>query len=89
MMCVCFCLLGLYALVLPRLDSLPLIMVVQFLGGLGGSSLISLLMSNAVRNIPGVARSTGMGFFQSVYALGIMLGPVWMGAMADRMQHCP
>lgn len=85
MMCVCFCLLGLYALVLPRLDSLPLIMIMQFLGGLGGSSLISLLMSNAVRNIPGVARSTGMGFFQSVYALGIMLGPVWMGAMADRI----
>ncbi len=85
MMCFCFVLLGIYALVMPRLSSLPAIMAVQFAGGLGSSSLISLLMSNGIRDIPGEARSTGMGFFQSVYALGIMLGPVVMGAMADRI----
>lgn len=82
-MCFCFSLLGAYALILPRLTNIYAIMCIQFLGGLGGSSLISLLMSNAITDIPGYARSTAMGFFQSVYAIGILLGPILMGMLAD------
>ncbi len=83
LMCLCFLILGVYAFIMPRLGSIPAIMAIQFLGGLGSASLISLLMSNAMYDIPGFARSSGMGFFQSVYAVGILLGPILMGALAD------
>lgn len=87
MMVLCFVLLAVYAFLVPRAGSVGLIMVLQLVGGLGSSSLVSLQMSNAIKGIPYEARSTGMGFFQSVYGMGIMLGPIIMGALVDATNY--
>lgn len=79
----CFLLLGIYAFAVPHVTNIPLFMGFQVIGGLGGSSLISLLMANAVKEVPYSKRSSAMGLFQSFYAVGIMVGPVITGAIRD------
>lgn len=80
---ICFCLLGIYCLVLPRLTTFPGMALMQFVGGCGGTSVFSMIMSSAIRDVPGEQRSTAMGFFQSVYSIGIMTGPTVMGSFID------
>ena len=40
-------------------------------------------MAYAIRYVDGERKSTAMGFYQSVYCLGITLGPVLMGFLVD------
>lgn len=82
-MLIGFCVLAAYAFLVPRMPNVYAIMALQFMGGLGNSSLMSLMMSNAIRDIPNERRTTGMGFYQSVYAIGITLGPMIMGTLVD------
>ena len=46
-------------------------------------------MSAAIRDVPDEQRSTAMGFFQSVYAIGIMAGPSVMGTLIDWFNITP
>lgn len=84
-----FGLLALYCLLLPRMNTFLGMAVMQFIGGCGGTSVFSIIMSAAIRDVPGEQRSTAMGFFQSVYALGIMAGPSIMGSLIDWFSITP
>ena len=84
-----FSLLALYCFLLPQMRTFFGMTVMQFLGGCGGTSVFSLIMSAAIRDVPGEQRSTAMGFFQSVYAVGIMAGPAVMGALIDWFSITP
>ena len=84
-----FSLLALYCFLLPQMKSFFGMTVMQFLGGCGGTSVFSLIMSAAIRDVPDEQRSTAMGFFQSVYAIGIMAGPSVMGTLIDWFRITP
>ncbi len=55
----------------------------QVIAGLANGVLASSLMAHAVKYVDGDKKSTAMGFYQSVYCLGITLGPVLMGFLVD------
>ena len=84
-----FSLLALYCFLLPQMKSFFGMTVMQFLGGCGGTLVFSLIMSAAIRDVPDEQRSTAMGFFQSVYAIGIMAGPSVMGTLIDWFRITP
>ena len=55
----------------------------QMLMGAGNIILISLLMALAISSVPVECRSSAMGLFQALYAIGMTLGPIWMGNIAE------
>lgn len=76
-----FLLLGLYCILIPRTAFLPLLLVWQLLPGMATGILFSNLTSEAMKGIPAETKSTAMGFYQAVYALGMTLFPILTGNM--------
>jgi MFS family permease len=57
--------------------------VAQGLSGAGRSLLMALTMAASSRNVPAELKSTAMGVYQSLYGIGMTLGPIVMGAFLD------
>lgn len=57
---------------------------VQALFGCGMGVIMPTTLADAIANIPDARRGAAMGFYQSVYGLGMFLGPVVAGAVVDR-----
>jgi MFS family permease len=78
-----FLLLGIYCVGIAFthrvIDFFPL----QVIAGLAHGVFTSSLMAYAIRRVDDDKKSTAMGFYQSVYCLGITLGPVLMGFLVD------
>ncbi len=55
----------------------------QILGGTGNILLMSILMALAIKRVPAENKSTAMGLFQALYGIGMTLGPVTVGRLAD------
>lgn len=68
---------------IPLLPSLGALFVTQALGGFGRGMAFSVLMGLAIKTVPQEKRATAMGFFQSIYALGMFAGPVLAGVVAE------
>lgn len=64
------------------------IFAVQVLFGCGLGIVMPMTMADAIANIPDARRGAAMGFYQSVYGLGMFLGPVIAGAVVDAFS-CP
>ena len=45
--------------------------------------LISLLMALAISTVPAECKSSAMGLFQALYAIGMTMGPILMGRIAE------
>lgn len=84
-----FGLLAVYSFALPFMPNFIALAAMQFVGGCGGTSTFSIIMSDAIRDVPNEQRSTAMGFYQSVYAVGIMAGPALMGGLIDAFTITP
>jgi len=56
--------------------SIPALFAFQCLAGLGNGLCFPLLMGLSIQNIPGEKRGVAMGFYQSIYALGMFIGPI-------------
>ena len=56
----------------------------QVVAGIANGVLVSSLMAQAIRYVDEDKKSTAMGFYQSIYCLGITLGPILMGFLVDR-----
>jgi MFS family permease len=78
-----FLLLGVYCTGIALSRSLVPFFPLQFVAGLASGVLASSLMAHAVRYVDKDRKSTAMGFYQSVYCLGITLGPMFMGFLVD------
>ena len=61
------------------------LIAVQALAGAGRGVAFPLLMGLAIAHVDGPRRGTAMGIFQSVYAIGIFAGPVFVGFMRDSL----
>lgn len=57
------------------------VFVFQFVAGLGNGITYPLLMGLAIKNIRPERRSIAMGSFQSIYALGMFIGPLLTGVL--------
>jgi MFS family permease len=78
-----FLLIGVYCLGIAFSHSVIQLFPLQVIAGFANGVLSSSLMARAVRGIGQDRKSTAMGFYQSVYCLGITLGPVLMGFFVE------
>lgn len=68
-----------YCVAVPNSGSILLICCLQILPGMSTGILFSYLTSEAMQGIPAEKKSTAMGFYQAVYALGMTVFPVVCG----------
>jgi MFS family permease len=83
MLLVAFLLLGAYCVGIALSHSVTPFYPLHVISGLANGVLSSSLMAHAIRYVDEDKRSTAMGFYQSVYCLGITLGPILMGFLVD------
>lgn len=74
-----FCTTAVYCLLVPMGSSILIICLLQILPGMTTGILFSFLTSEAMKGVPTEKKSTAMGFFQAVYALGITIFPAICG----------
>ncbi|MCL5108437.1 MAG: MFS transporter [Chloroflexi bacterium] len=67
----------------PFVATVPLLLGLQALNGLGRGLGFPVLMGLSVRYLPQQQRATAMGVFQATYALGMFAGPFAGGQIAD------
>ncbi|MGL1893265.1 MAG: MFS transporter [Spirochaetaceae bacterium] len=78
-----FILSALLCIVMPFINNLPLLYLAQVLGGVGRSMVFPLLMGLGIEQIDSSKRATAMGFFQAVYGIGMVFGPILLGFIAQ------
>lgn len=78
-----FGVLTLYCALLSVCRGVWSIALVQLLGGAGRAMLYTYLMASNPTQVVATQKTTAMGIFQSLYSIGMTLGPVVMGALLD------
>lgn len=79
-----FFLAGTVTCLLPFVHSFPVLVVSQVIAGIGSGFQMTLLMAICTRQVSVERKASAMGFFQAVYGIGMVTGPVMIGAIADR-----
>jgi MFS family permease len=70
--------------IFPALTDLRWMIVCQAIIGLGVGMSFPVLMGLALQAVEPEARASAMGVFQSIYAVGMTLGPLFSGMIAGR-----
>lgn len=78
-----FLLSALLCLIIPWLNNLKLLYIVQTLSGIGRSLTFPLLMGLGIEEINQTKRATAMGIFQAIYGIGMVFGPILLGFVAQ------
>ncbi|GLC82139.1 MFS transporter [Lacrimispora brassicae] len=78
-----FAVVAMYCVLVPAAGSIPVLLLLQILPGMSTGILFSFATSEAMEEIPGERKSTAMGLFQAVYAVGMTTFPVFTGALAS------
>ncbi len=81
---LCFGALAAYCVLVPVVGSVPAVFALQMLPGVSTGLLFSTLTAQAMAEVPPRQKSTAMGFFQAVYALGMTLFPIFTGRVAGQ-----
>jgi predicted MFS family arabinose efflux permease len=76
--------LGLALLLVPFVSNVFILEGLQSLNGLGQGILTVELMALSIYGVAPNQRATSMGFYQAVYAVGMLVGPMTSGFLADR-----
>ena len=74
-----FLALAAYCYLVPLVPSVALICLLQLIPGAATGILFSRLTSEAMKHVPVTKKSTAMGYFQAIYALGMTLFPIFSG----------
>lgn len=69
----------------PFIHAIPVLMAFQVLNGFGRGILQTVLMALSIRSVAPQQRATAMGFYQAIYAVGMISGPMVSGVLADNM----
>lgn len=80
---IIFFLVSIYCIFVPIINSIPLIFLFQILPGMSTGILLSYLTSEAMKEVPQYQKSTAMGFFQAIYAIGMSIFPMIVGKIAS------
>ncbi len=78
-----FIISGLLCVVMPWLQSLSLLYIAQFISGIGRSLVFPLLMGLGIEDFEQEKRATAMGVYQAAYGIGMVLGPISLGFIAQ------
>lgn len=78
-----FLLLAAYCLLIPLAPTISMIFFLQIIPGIGTGILFSLLTSEAMSSVPASKKSSAMGIFQAIYAIGMTLLPILVGALSS------
>lgn len=79
---VVFTLISIYCILVPTVGSIPVIFLLQIFPGMSTGILCSYLTSEAMKEVPQYQKSTAMGFFQAVYAIGMSVLPIIVGIIS-------
>ena len=63
--------IAIYCVLVPSVNSIPIIMMLQILPGTSSGILFSCATSEAMKEVKPFQKSTAMGFFQAFYAIGM------------------
>ena len=77
-------LLGGALAVVPFIHSLLILDAAQLINGAGRGILATALMSLSIYAVAPQQQATAMGFYQATYAIGMFLGPLISGVLADK-----
>lgn len=72
-------------LFIPFVSRLRILYIVQAVNGIGVGLVFPLLMGLSIQSVAREQQATAMGFFQSLYAGGMALGPIISGLAAQHM----
>lgn len=78
-----FILTAIFTLTIAFTSSLWVLILTQAISGIGKGLSFTLLMGLSIKYMPSDKRGVAMGFFQSIYGLGMFLGPLLMGVIGD------
>ncbi len=67
----------------PFVQNLHVLDFIQVVNGAGKGILATSLMSLSIHAVAPQQRATAMGFYQAVYAVGMLIGPLISGFLAD------
>lgn len=71
-----------YCILVPNLSSIFMILILQILPGLSTGILFSYSTSEAMTSVSPQEKTTAMGFFQAIYAIGMTFFPLMTGYIA-------
>lgn len=80
---IVFSLISIYCVIVPTTSSILVIFLLQIVPGMSTGILFSYLTSEAMKEVPQYKKSTAMGFFQAVYAIGMSIFPMIVGKIAS------
>jgi len=75
-------LMGLYCFLIPNSTEIWQIFLLQILPGIANGILFALLTAEAMSEIPLEKKSTAMGCYQAIYAIGMILLPTISGVIS-------
>ncbi len=75
--------ISIYCMLVPTIDSIPVIMALQILPGTSSGILFSCATSEAMKEVKPFQKSTAMGFYQAFYAIGMTTFPMFTGKLAS------
>jgi MFS family permease len=78
-----FLISSILCIIIPFAKSIEFLYIAQFLAGIGRSMVFPLLMGTAVEGIDIKIKATAMGFYQALYGVGMVFGPVFLGFIAE------
>lgn len=82
---IIFYCLGIYCFLVSHTSSIGFICILQIIPGIATGILFSLLTSEAMQTIDPRKRSTAMGLFQAIYAIGMTIFPIISGILNERI----
>ncbi len=82
-MAVGFGTFAVYCLMLPLCKSVWMILIAQLIGGMSRTLLYTQQMALCTQTVAPEQKTTAVGVFQSIYSLGMTVGPVVMGGALE------
>lgn len=67
----------------PIVSSLKILYILQLIAGAGNAIAFSLLMAMVIKGVESNLMNTTMGFFQAVFGIGMIVGPIILGSIGD------
>ncbi|NMA95596.1 MAG: MFS transporter [Clostridiales bacterium] len=78
-----FVLFSISCALIPIIKDLRVLYFTEVIGGFARGLVFPILMGISIGSVDVKMRGTAMGFFQSIYGLGMFLGPVLVGIISD------
>ena len=67
----------------PFSSNLPVLFAVTMIGGFGKGMVTTVTLALCTKSVDDSLKSTGMGFYQAIYGIGMSIGPAITGIVSD------